>query len=314
MFLPIILIIAAVILLYFGAELALGASEVVGAKLKLPPLVVGMVLIGLGTSLPELFVAHIASFEGKTSIAVGTLVGSNIANMLLVLGGAGLFARLSLSSKSVRNQLVVHLLLSISLVFIFSRGAIDYISSLILLFVFSIYIVLIFRDIKNYKVEIPKDESKVLILIIKLLLGFVMLYAGGELLVKGGVDLCSQLGVSEYIVSSIFIAFGTSFPELVTVLLSVIKKKDTDLVIGNIVGSNIFNCSLILATLGPYNYLFNTDFTFEGLGLVFGASFLVYGSVIKRDFFRTSAVVFLLVYTLVILSWVGVIDRSHLWI
>ena len=314
MFLAIVFIIAAVVFLYFGAELALSASEVIGNKLRLPPLVIGMVLIGLGTSLPELFVAHIAALEGKTAIAAGTLVGSNIANMLLILGLGGLFMRLSLASKSIRSQLIIHLILSIALVFIFNRGAIDLVSSVILLTICAVYIYFIFKDIKSYKVEIPKDESKMLFIILKLILGFSMLYVGGELLVKGGVDLCMQLGVSEYIVSSIFIAFGTSFPELVTVLLSIYKRKDTDLIIGNIVGSNLFNCSLILDTLGPYHYTFDANFTFESIGLVFGASFLAFGSIIKRDFFRTSAFIFLVMYTLVILSWVGIIDRSHLWI
>lgn len=314
MFLSIIFIILAVALLFFGAELSLNASEIVGKKLKLSPLVIGMVLIGLGTSLPELFVAHIASIDGKTDLAVGALVGSNIANMLLILPLSAMLVRLSLRNKNLRGQLFVHFILGIALVFLFKRGIFDYISGIVLSFICMLYIALIFRDIKSYEPETPDVNSNGIFVFFKLIIGFTMLYGGGELLVKGGVSLCQEIGVSEYIISSIFIAFGTSFPELVTVLMSAYKKKDTDLIVGNIIGSNLFNCSLILGSISFYKFNFESEFIFESLALVFGSSYLLFVSVIKRDFFRLSAVIFLIMYTLVVLSWTGIIDRSDLWI
>lgn len=314
MLIPILFIVGAVALLYFGAELALGASEIIGKKLKLSPLVIGMVLVGLGTSLPEFFVAQIAALQGKSSMATGALVGSNIANMLLILGIAGFFTKLTLKSKELKAQLIVHFVLCIAISFILYRSKIDYVSSAILAFVFIIYMKLIFNDIKNYKVEVELDNSSNLVTFIKLLFGFGLLYLGGELLVKGGVDLCNILGVSEYIVSSIFVAFGTSFPELVTVLLSVAKKKDSDLIVGNIIGSNLFNCSLILATLGGYNFTLVGDFSFEMFALLSGSLYLVLCSFLKKDFFRFSSLVFLLLYTIIILAWSGIITRSDLWI
>lgn len=314
MLIPILLIIGAIILLYFGAELALGASEIIGKKLKLSPLVIGMVLVGLGTSLPEFFVAQIAALQGKSSMATGALVGSNIANMLLILGIAGLFTKLTLKSKELRPQIIIHFVLSLAISFILYRSKIDYLSSFILGVIFIIYIKLIFNDIKNYKVEIEIDNSSNFVTFIKLLFGFGLLYLGGELLVKGGVDLCTIIGVSEYIVSSIFVAFGTSFPELVTVLLSIAKKKDSDLIVGNIIGSNLFNCTLILATLGGYNFTLIGDFSFEMFALIVGSLYLVICSSFKRDFYRLSSIFFLVLYTVIILAWSGIITRSSLWI
>lgn len=314
MLLAIGLIVLSIVLLYFGAEFALGASEVIGKKLGLSPLVIGMVLIGLGTSLPEFFVAHIAVASSKPSMAIGALVGSNIANMLLILGIAGLFTRLSLKSKSLKGQLVVHFTLCIAASFVLYRGKIDLISSSILLCVCAAYIKLIFNDIKNYEVEVEADTSSNLITSLKLIVGFILLYFGGEFLVRGGTDLCVIIGVSEYIVSSIFVAFGTSFPELVTVLLSVFRKKDSDLIIGNIIGSNLFNCSLILATLGFYDLKLVQNFDVESIGLLLGGAILLFGSLLKKDFFRLSSMFYLVLYTLIVLFWTGTITRSDLWI
>lgn len=314
MFLAIGLIVLSIILLYFGAEFALGASEIIGKKLKLSPLVIGMVLIGLGTSLPEFFVAHIAVASSKPTMAIGALVGSNIANMLLILGVAGLFTRLSLSSKSLKSQLIVHFLLCLAVTYVLFRGSIDLISSSILICVCFIYIKLIFNDIKNYQVEVQEVTNSSFVTTMKLVVGFILLYIGGEFLVKGGTDLCLILGVSEYIVSSIFIAFGTSFPELVTVLLSVVKKKDSDLIVGNIIGSNLFNCSLILATLGFYDFKLVQNFDVESAVLILGGLVLLFGAIFKKDFFRLYSIFYLVLYSLIVLFWSGIITRSNLWI
>lgn len=309
MLLSVIFVIASVVLLYFGAEISLETSERIGKKLGMSPLLIGMVLIGFGTSLPELFVGHIAGLRGNPDIAVGTLIGSNIANMFLILGVCGLLSSLDINSKSLREHLWVHLLLGLVLTGVLSYAKIDVKSGLALLGVILIYLVFIFKDLKReHECEklLDNEKGESLLSFLKLLVGFGMLYLGGELLVKGGSDLAGSLGVSEYVISAIFIAFGTSFPELVTAILAAIKKKDTDMIIGNIVGSNIFNCAFILGSMGIYDFSIANNFTFEIVALNFGAIFFIALAYTTKIFNRLSSGIFISSYTVMVLHWLNV--------
>ncbi len=311
MFLPVVFIILAIALLYYGAEFALDSAESVGKIFGMSPLLVGMILVGFGTSLPEFFVGHIAAFENEPGIAFGSLIGSNIANLFLILGISGLVAKLSTKGKSLNEHLFVHLLLCISLFFVLGQNFLGLVASAPLIGVLIIYLFFIFIDMKRSKVlnqTIEKEQvssKEMSLLVFKLFVGFILLYAGGELLVKGGVGMGNNLGVDPYIISSIFIAFGTSFPELVTALMAAFKKKDTDIIIGNIVGSNIFNCAFILGTLGIYNFEITTDFSIELYALMGGGTLLVLLSLFRRSFNRFTALIFLCVYGGVVSHWLN---------
>ena len=160
-----------------------------------------------------------------------------------------------------------------------------------------------YRKMKKDKVSEavdPNREPLSLLVVGKLILGFVLLYAGGELLVKSGSELGRLLGVKEYVISAIFAAFGTSLPELITALIACWKKKDADLITGNIVGSNIFNVAFVLASLGGYQISFDRTFSFE-IAVLLGASlFLLILSAMRKNFFRISGGFFLIVYAGVI--------------
>lgn len=302
------LLVLSVGILYFGAELSLNSSEKVGARLGLPPLIIGMVLVGFGTSLPEFFVAHIAGVHAKTGIALGGLIGSNIANMFLILGICGLITKFSVFSDGILKHLGVHLALGVILVFVLTRDFLTIAVSIPLLALCVFYLWLLKRDIKKeFETAVKVVEGKAHVLGLQLLIGFAMLYAGGELLVKSGSDLCLAMGVSEYLVSAIFIAFGTSFPELVTALLAAIKKKDSDLIIGNIVGSNIFNCAFILGSLSIYHLKLEIDFTWELIFLIVGAAALVIMSLLKQYFHRFVGITFIAAYGVIVLKWIEVI-------
>lgn len=309
MLLSIFLVIVAIVALYYGAELSLEASEKVGRRIGLSPLTIGMLLIGFGTSLPEFFVGHIASMKGKTDIAVGSLVGSNIANMFLILGVSALIAKLPLLSKSIKEHLWVHLLLSVTLAIVLSMQKINILSSLLLLSVAMVYVYFIYKDLdrtyERKQGEVTRIGNPVM-LIVKMIAGFGLLYTGGELLVKGGTDITVELGVSEYIVSAIFIAFGTSFPELVTSLIACVKKKNTDLIVGNIVGSNLFNCSLILGSLGVYDFALPGQLKVEWGMLIFGSLVLVFVAHFRKHFYRLSGVIFITSYALMVFHWMKV--------
>lgn len=311
-------IIFAIILLYFGADFTLESAQIVGKKLGLSALTIGMILVGFGTSLPEFFVGHIAGIRGQSGIALGSLVGSNIANMFLILGCCGIVAKLGVSGKSIREHLWVHLLLGLSLVFVLNQNELNLITASPLVLVLFIYLFFIFKDMKreNEKIEsrtlvedpaIAQDEKKISFIFLKMLIGFGMLYAGGELLVKGGVDFGKAIGISEYIISAIFIAFGTSFPELVTGLLAAFKKKDTDIIIGNIVGSNLFNCAFILGSLGIYSFKIEQSFQAELFVLLIGSSFLLLLNYTNKNFYIKSSLIFLFLYLGSVLHWIDII-------
>lgn len=309
--LPFFLLFISIVILYFGAEFTLGASEKIGSKLKLSPLIVGMILIGFGTSLPEMFVGHIAAFEGKFGISIGSLVGSNIANMFLVLGVCALMVNLSVKAKSIKSHLLIHLLLYCVMAFVLLQNNLTILSAIPLFTVCGIYIYVIFKDMTGSKTMDEIDHPIVLDhplkLIFQLAIGFILLFLGGELLVYSGTKLTLSLGMSEYVISSIFIAFGTSFPELVTALLAAYKKKNTELIVGNIIGSNLFNCGFVLASLSFYNIEFKENFQVELISLILGGAILVLASFLKKDLGRLIGFLFLALYGLVVMSWIKVI-------
>ena len=148
------------------------------------------------------------------------------------------------------------------------------------------------------------SDKKTSTVFIKLNLGFILLFVGGELLVKYSATLCLSLGLSEYIVSSIIVAFGTSFPELVTSIVSALKKLDTDMIVGNILGSNLFNCGFILGSLGVYEFSFEPVFNFELILLTAGAAYLLLLSFLKKLFGKASAFLFLGAYVFLVYLWI----------
>ncbi len=309
MLVPVLLLVLAIVVLFFGAEFSLDASEKVGKKIGLSPLAIGMLLVGFGTSLPEFFVGHIAGINGKMDIAIGSLVGSNIANMFLILGFCGLFVNMKLDNIKLRHQFIVHFVLGLLLVWVLSQSHLNIYTASPLILLAASYLLLLYKDLKDEKQVYDDDLSDFNPIkeVVKVFFGFGMLYLGGELLVKAGTDLCSILGISEYIVSAIFIAFGTSFPELVTSLLAAYKKKDTDLIIGNIIGSNLFNCALILGSLGIYDFRITANYNFELSFLIAGSFFFILLNLLKIQFNKIIGIFFLLGYGTIVSSWLSLI-------
>lgn len=309
MLIPSLILVAAVAILFFGAELSLDSSEKVGKKLGLSPLLVGMLLVGFGTSLPEFFVGHIAGLSGKAGIAIGSLVGSNIANMCLILGVSGVLTSMQLSNKSLRNQLIIHIALGFILWFVLTRESLNIFTASPLILLCGVYLYILFIDMKKERHIHQEDDENfnAALVVIKLFAGFGMLFLGGELLVKSGTDLCNALGISEYIVSAIFLAFGTSFPELVTSVMAAVKKKETDLIVGNIVGSNMFNCAFILGSLGIYDFPLDQNFSIEIGALILGAVGLFLLAAMKKNFYRISGIIYLTGYASAVGYWLRAI-------
>jgi cation:H+ antiporter len=299
-----LIFIGSLVLLYYGAELALDGAEKTGKKLGISPLIVGMILVGVGTSMPEFFVSHIASARGTPEIAIGTLFGSNIANVYLVLGVLALIGPISVGGKDLSNQLIFHLCLILILLPFVLWARLDWLMSVVLLIFITIYLIFTYRSMKkdqaNFKEQVADGFSKI---IFKSIIGLTLIYFGGEYLVSSASSICLSFGISAYVVSAIFVAFGTSFPELMTSLIAMIKKKDQDLIIGNILGSNIFNLGLILGSLGIYDIKLTQVLNMELVLLLFCSFYLLFLNKKNVAFNKWAGILFLAMYAKQVSVW-----------
>ncbi|TDJ04404.1 MAG: calcium/sodium antiporter [Deltaproteobacteria bacterium] len=315
MLLQVLILLLSFVILYFGAEWTLNSAEKVGEYFDLSPLVIGLLIIGFGTSLPELFVSHIAVMSGHPEIALGNVVGSNVANLFLILGLSGIFVPLHVYKIEFRQQIFFHLALTAGLAVVLSMDFLTPWSTLGLSIFFIFYIYMSYKKMAEQRVKVPtkiglveippKSKRKPVSLaeFFKLLMGFTLLWAGGKLLVESGSKLGLMWGLSEYVISAVIVALGTSFPELVTAFFACYKKKDTDLILGNIIGSNVFNVAFVLGSLGFYNIELKPDFKIE-LILLFIGSFVLLGLAVKKmNFFRVTGVFFLLCYLGMVCYW-----------
>ncbi|OFZ24610.1 MAG: hypothetical protein A2381_19755 [Bdellovibrionales bacterium RIFOXYB1_FULL_37_110] len=292
------------VILYYGAEFVLSSAEKTGKALGLSPLVIGLAIVGFGTSLPELFVSQMASYKKSYEIAFGNIIGSNVANILLILGVSAIIYPLSMGRRDIKRQLKRHLAVTILLLIIMQFKVINWIAGIILLSYFGYYLSFTFRKMAKRVKEEHEIKPKIGILdIIKLVLGFCLLFFGGDLLVCSGTKLGELLSISPYVISAIFVAVGTSFPELVTSLVACIKKRDVDLVTGNIIGSNIFNIALILGSCGFYNIVSNSTYWVEMVTLVILSIVFLILAKFRPVLDRKVGVLFLLGYVGMVLHW-----------
>ncbi|MFG1501075.1 calcium/sodium antiporter [Halobacteriovorax sp. XZX-3] len=311
MVLQVVLLILAIVMLYYGAEFALESAEKIGLALGLSPLVIGLLIVGFGTSLPEFFVSQLASYRGEPGIALGNIVGSNIANLFLILGVSGLMGRLFISGTEIKKQLLLHLALTVILGIVLLQDQIYWWGSALLIGFMLFYLWDTFASMKKERAHLGNQEQPHHMdekigpkEIIHLFAGFALLYGGGELLVKSGTAVALEFGISNYVISAIFVAFGTSFPELVTAIMTSRKGKNSDIITGNIIGSNIFNAAFVLGSLVFYKIKIAENFIPEMSALLFASLFLLAICFAKRAFYRIAGGVFLACYIAMVLYWV----------
>lgn len=257
-----LLLTAGFIFLIKGADFLVESSVIIAKKLKISTLIIGLTIVALGTSMPEFIINLLGALRGAGEIPLGNVVGSNIANTLMVLGAASLITPLIVKSSTVwreipYNMLVVLMLMVLAYDQTFSQT--DGVVLIVMLLGFMYYIFDIARkDKENFKSqeEIIIDEKKSMSTsIVVMLVGLVGLFLGGQWVVDGAVGIAKVFGMSEFLISATIIAIGTSLPELVTAVVAA-RKNDVDLIVGNVVGSNILNIIFVLATtllINPIN-------------------------------------------------------------
>ena len=266
MILTAVMLLGLVLLIGGGTLLVRGASQV-AAKLGVSPLVVGLTVVGFGTSAPELVVNIVSAMQGATALAFGNVVGSNISNLALVLGAAAIMHPITIQGQVVRREVPL-LLLATSAMTVMALDVpldgqpamIERSEALILLLLFCIFLYInvldivqirrsdqLIADIDHSPFLETRSEGRYRWLLV--VVGIVMLGAGGEMTVRSGISIAEHFGVSPAIVGLFAVAIGTSMPELVTSIIAAIRR-ESDLALGNVVGSNIFNSLIVLPASG----------------------------------------------------------------
>lgn len=250
----ILFVFLGLVLLVVGGEFLVRAAVGLSFKLKLSKMVIGLTVVSFATSAPELLVSIQAALDGFSDISLGNVIGSNIANIGLVLGITAIIAPLSIDKDFYKFNWPVMMIMSIALYFILSSGnVITSAEGLLLLLMLAVYLfVLIRRARKQTTNEKSLDEVDDKLATVSnfkigtwLLIGGAALYFGSEFLVKGAVDLATTLGISERVIAVTMIAVGTSVPELAASVIAALKKEKA-LSLGNLIGSNIFNIASVL--------------------------------------------------------------------
>lgn len=259
MFIEITLFILGILLLIKGAGWLVKGASSLAKKFGISTLIIGLTVVAFGTSMPELIVNILAAIRGASEIAFGNIIGSNISNILLVLGITAIITNVRAHYSTVWKE-IPFALLSVLVLFVLSNKIfngtriflLNRADGLILLFFFGIFIYYTGELIYIKKLKKKKEKVKTKIPSLSntkitglILLGLIGLYLGGKWVVDGAVFIALQFGLSEFLISATIIAIGTSLPELVVSVTAALKK-DIDLAIGNIVGSNIFNILWIL--------------------------------------------------------------------
>lgn len=248
----IVLIIAGFVLLVVGGEYLVRSSVALSFKFNISRMVIGLTVVSFATSLPELLVSLQAAMEGFSDISLGNVIGSNIANIGLVLGVTSIISTIEVDKDFYKFNWPVMMLFSLALyVFLQSGYQISRIEGGVFVGAIVIYLFILIQRARKHD-EVPTedvDESlqgvSAFKIVIWLLIGGAALYFGSEWLVEGSVDLAKKLGVSERVISVTMIAIGTSVPELAASVIAALKKEKA-LSLGNLIGSNIFNIGSVL--------------------------------------------------------------------
>ena len=248
-------ILLGLILLIAGGEYLVRASVGLSLKFNLSRIVIGMTVVSFATSLPELLVSMKAAFEGSPELALGNVVGSNIANIALVLGATAILTPIFIKKVSYKFNIPVMLLMSGLLYYFLKNDLVLSFNEGLILFILLIIFIYVLINYASQSGEVGLDELEeiddavagagIIKILIWLVIGGVALWAGAEFLVDGAKELARQVGVSERIIGVSVVAIGTSIPELAASIISALKK-EKDLSFGNLVGSNIFNIGSVL--------------------------------------------------------------------
>ncbi|MDR0447974.1 MAG: calcium/sodium antiporter [Treponema sp.] len=304
----ILLIILGMALLVKGGDFLVDGASSLARRYRISELAIGLTIVAFGTSAPELVVSLTASLNAHPEIALGNVIGSNNFNLFVILGLTGIIMPVAVKKNTVRIEIPFSLLAALILFALANYGFISggtniltRIDGIILLLFFGLFVFYVFKTMKTSGTSESQSGAVTLSLaktLIFIILGLVLLAAGGRLVVYSAVELALALNISQKVIGLTIVAAGTSLPELVTSITAIIKKNN-DIAIGNIIGSNIFNIFLILGSSAlarpmEYSYVFNRDIFLLVLGTLLLLLAMFTGK--KRILERRGSVVLVLIY------------------
>lgn len=307
MILPIALIIAGFVLLIKGADWLVSGASLLARQNNVPDLVIGLTIVAFGTSAPELVVNLVAAHEGHSDIVFGNVIGSNNFNLFVCIGVIGLISTIVVQSSTVWKEIPISLGAAV-LLFLLANGLLfdagDGLSrtdGLILILCFGLFLGYIYGQMKGEKNLTADSAPKASTLRVwgMIILGLGGLIAGGQLVVDNAIKIAVELGISQKTIGLTIVAAGTSLPELVTSVVAA-SRKNTDIAVGNLIGSNIFNILLVMslsAFVRPidYNISFNNELYLLMGGTLFLFAFMFIGK--KHTLKKWQAAALLLIYT-----------------
>ena len=290
-------ILAGLALLVYGADRFVESAAKIARYLGMPPLLIGLTIVGMATSAPEILVGVVAALEGKTEIAIGNAIGSNVANIGLVLGFTVILMPVTIASQTLKREFFIMFLaiiLAVGLMWDQYLSHLDAVFLLIGLTVAILSVIVLSKKsaktdplLSEYENELPEkspEEANVGKSIFLFFLGLGLLLGGAYLLVECAIIVAKHFGLSDLVIGLTIIAIGTSLPELAASITAV-KKDEADIAIGNVIGSNMFN---MLAVIGIPGMIHATDFdrlvlvrdfpVMIGLSLLMGWMVFVHGS------------------------------------
>ncbi len=265
-----LILVAGFVLLMKGADWFVEGASKIADKFGIPQLVIGLTIVAIGTSLPEAAVSISAALKGSAEITIGNVVGSNIMNVLVILGLTGVILPVAVQKSSIRYEIpftiFVTVLLSVLGLTDTTVGRIDGVVLWILMIVYLIYLLRMAKNGSDTAEEAKEEKAEpIWKLLLMVVVGAGMIVLGSDLAVDAASALATMFGMSERFIGLTIVAFGTSLPELVTGVTAAIKGK-SDIAVGNVVGSNIFNILFVVGTsalITPVYY--SSDFLIDSI-------------------------------------------------
>jgi cation:H+ antiporter len=308
-----ILLIVGFVLLIKGADLFVDGASSVAAKLKVPSLIIGLTVVSIGTSLPEAAVSISASLSGNNSISLGNVIGSNIFNLLMVVGVSSAILPIVTDRDMLKRDMPINIGVTVLLGILLFDGNLSRLEALFLLLLLAAYMFLLIRSALKNRVE--AEETKVLSWaksIVFIVLGMAAIIGGGQLVVNSAKTIALALGMSETLVGLTVVAIGTSLPELVTSVVAA-RKGDSGIAMGNVIGSNLFNILFILGMAGVIKPLTADAAFFIDTGILLGISALMLlFAFTKRKISRVEGITCVLIY--VAYTAYIIMRAYHIWI
>lgn len=265
MLLSIVLLLVGLGLVVYGSDILVDGASSVARKIGISEFVIGIIIVGFGTSCPELVVSVTGAIDGNSAVSLGNVTGSNIFNILMILGLTAILSPIAITKDNKTKDIPILLCVTIFFCLIALKGTINRLDAVLFLAIFAIYLLYNFKagkaEAAAIEEEVVEKNYGTFLSILMIVGGLAGLIFGGKLFVNNAVTLAHALGASDKFIAVTILAVGTSLPELMTCVVAAAKKKG-QLALGNIVGSNVFNILLILGISGLIHPLDTSSFNY----------------------------------------------------